>query len=183
VPAVEAPVDKGVIPLHPLRHSVPAHKQDDDEEDEDEDDDDDVAVHARVEGAYDPSEFEHLAVEGEVRDLFHHIIQYTPQVMDLEYKFRYDTNFFGVGGGGWPRKNLFRFCKSLFNEPFISDFIPGNYFFQMLKILFNRPFIPDFIPAVGDIDAFIRVPRPDGQPEVSAYAVTRYRSGEDKCDW
>ena len=24
------------------------------------------------------------------------------------------------------------------------------------------PFIPDFIPAVGDIDAFIKIPRPDG---------------------
>ena len=24
-----------------------------------------------------------------------------------------------------------------------------------------KPFIPDFIPAVGDIDAFITVPRPD----------------------
>ncbi|XP_068164286.1 intraflagellar transport protein 46 homolog [Antennarius striatus] len=26
-----------------------------------------------------------------------------------------------------------------------------------------KPFIPDFIPAVGDIDAFLKVPRPDGQ--------------------
>ena len=25
-----------------------------------------------------------------------------------------------------------------------------------------KPFIPDYIPAVGDIDAFISVPRPDG---------------------
>ncbi|KAL0182706.1 hypothetical protein M9458_022081, partial [Cirrhinus mrigala] len=24
-----------------------------------------------------------------------------------------------------------------------------------------KPFIPDFIPAVGDIDAFLKVPRPD----------------------
>ena len=28
-----------------------------------------------------------------------------------------------------------------------------------------KPFIPEFIPAVGDIDAFIKVPRPDGQTE------------------
>ncbi len=92
VASSEPPGDKSAIPLHPLRHSVPpAHKQDDEEEDDDEDDeddDDDVAIQARVEGAYDPSEFDQLAVEGEVRDLFHHIIQYTPQVMDLEYKFR-----------------------------------------------------------------------------------------------
>ncbi|KAM8795555.1 intraflagellar transport protein 46 homolog [Eudromia elegans] len=28
-----------------------------------------------------------------------------------------------------------------------------------------QPFIPDFIPAVGDIDAFLKVPRPDGNPD------------------
>ncbi|KAI5704051.1 hypothetical protein M8J75_001498 [Diaphorina citri] len=28
-----------------------------------------------------------------------------------------------------------------------------------------RPFIPDYIPAVGDIDAFIKVARPDGRPD------------------
>ncbi|XP_064617466.1 intraflagellar transport protein 46 homolog isoform X2 [Liolophura sinensis] len=28
-----------------------------------------------------------------------------------------------------------------------------------------KPFIPDFIPTVGDIDAFIKIPRPDGKPD------------------
>lgn len=28
-----------------------------------------------------------------------------------------------------------------------------------------KPFIPDYLPAVGDIDAFIKVSRPDGRPE------------------
>ncbi|KPP60879.1 hypothetical protein Z043_121080 [Scleropages formosus] len=28
-----------------------------------------------------------------------------------------------------------------------------------------KPFIPDFIPAVGDIDAFLKVPRPEGKPD------------------
>ena len=28
-----------------------------------------------------------------------------------------------------------------------------------------KPFIPDFIPAAGDIDAFLKVPRPDGKPD------------------
>jgi len=28
-----------------------------------------------------------------------------------------------------------------------------------------RPFIPDYIPSVGDIDEFIKVPRPDGKPD------------------
>lgn len=28
-----------------------------------------------------------------------------------------------------------------------------------------RPFIPEYIPAVGDLDPFIKVPRPDGRPD------------------
>ncbi|XP_049628345.1 intraflagellar transport protein 46 homolog [Suncus etruscus] len=28
-----------------------------------------------------------------------------------------------------------------------------------------KPFIPDFIPVIGDIDAFLKVPRPDGKPD------------------
>jgi len=27
------------------------------------------------------------------------------------------------------------------------------------------PFIPEFIPAIGDIDAFLKIPRPDGHPD------------------
>ncbi|XP_031553953.1 intraflagellar transport protein 46 homolog [Actinia tenebrosa] len=34
-----------------------------------------------------------------------------------------------------------------------------------------KPFIPDFIPAVGDIDAFIKVTRPDGKPETLGLLV------------
>ena len=28
-----------------------------------------------------------------------------------------------------------------------------------------RPFLPDFVPAVGEVDAFLKVPRPDGKPD------------------
>ena len=28
-----------------------------------------------------------------------------------------------------------------------------------------KPFIPDFIPAVGEVDAFLKIPRPDGEVE------------------
>lgn len=35
---------------------------------------------------------------------------------------------------------------------------------QNIKLDYKlRPFIPDFIPAVGDIDAFLKIPRPDGK--------------------
>ena len=48
-----------------------------------------------------------------MKELFHYIMRYTPQAIELETKF--------------------------------------------------KPFIPDYIPAVGDIDAFIKVKRPDGK--------------------
>ena len=39
----------------------------------------------------------------------------------------------------------------------------GAYEAQIIEIEpYLRPFIPDYIPAVGDIDAFIKIPRPDG---------------------
>lgn len=28
-----------------------------------------------------------------------------------------------------------------------------------------KPFIPDYIPAIGEVDAFLKVPRPDGEEE------------------
>ena len=63
----------------------PAADEDDDEEEDD--DDDDVAA-PPTEGSYDPSEFDHLAVDSEVRELFTHIVKYTPQTIELESKFK-----------------------------------------------------------------------------------------------
>uniref|UniRef100_A0A8D2KWE6 Intraflagellar transport protein 46 homolog n=1 Tax=Varanus komodoensis TaxID=61221 RepID=A0A8D2KWE6_VARKO len=41
-----------------------------------------------------------------------------------------------------------------------------RYSSQMIDLEYKlKPFIPDFIPAVGDIDAFLKVPRPDGKPD------------------
>jgi len=28
-----------------------------------------------------------------------------------------------------------------------------------------KPFVPDFVPAVGEVDAFLKMPKPDGSPE------------------
>jgi intraflagellar transport protein 46 len=28
-----------------------------------------------------------------------------------------------------------------------------------------RPFVPDFVPAVGEVDAFLKMPKPDGTKE------------------
>ena len=68
-----------------------------DEEDDEDDDDDDDDVALKVEGCYDPSEFENLEVDAETRSLFSVIMKYTPQTVELDHKFR----------------------------PFIPDFIPA----------------------------------------------------------
>ncbi|XP_025101749.1 LOW QUALITY PROTEIN: intraflagellar transport protein 46 homolog [Pomacea canaliculata] len=34
-----------------------------------------------------------------------------------------------------------------------------------------KPFIPDFIPSVGDIDAFVKIPRPDNKPDTLGLTV------------
>ncbi|VDQ13067.1 unnamed protein product [Trichobilharzia regenti] len=65
--------------------------------------------------AYNPADFEHLAVSSEIKEIFEYIQRYTPQTIELETKL--------------------------------------------------KPFIPDYMPAVGDIDAFLKVPRPDGKPD------------------
>merc|ERR1712141_676787 len=86
-----------------------------DDDDDDDDDDDEDAGKGPLEGAYDPTEYEHLPVSEEIKELFQHITRYTPQSIELDHKL--------------------------------------------------RPFIPDYIPAVGDIDAFLKVTRPENKVE------------------
>ncbi|XP_060752406.1 intraflagellar transport protein 46 homolog [Tachysurus vachellii] len=86
---------------------------DDDDSDETESDEDDGEPGSTLEGAYDPSDYDHLRVTSDIKELFQYITRYTPQTIELDHKL--------------------------------------------------KPFIPDFIPAVGDIDAFLKVPRPDGK--------------------
>lgn len=49
--------------------------------------------------------------------------------------------------------------KELFE--YISRFKPQNI---ELETQF-RPFIPDYIPAVGEVDAFLKMPKPDNKEE------------------
>lgn len=97
----------------------PAHRHGDDEDEDDEEDDaedEDEDEHViPVEGAYDPAEFDSLAVSADIKELFGFITRYTPQTVELDQEL--------------------------------------------------RPFVPELIPAVGDIDAFLKVPRPDGRAD------------------
>ena len=91
------------------------------DDDETESSEDDEEEERHIEGAYDPTDYAHLQVTQEVKDLFLYISRYTPQIIDLEHKV--------------------------------------------------KPFIPDYIPSVGDIDAFIKVPRADGKSDVLGISV------------
>lgn len=66
-------------------------------------------------GGYKESDYAHLKVSHEIRELFQYIGRFKAQEIELETRLK---------------------C-----------------------------FIPEYIPAVGDMDAFLKVPRPDGQPD------------------
>ena len=36
-----------------------------------------------------------------------------------------------------------------------------------------KPFIPDFLPAIGEIDPFLKIPRPDGKKDELGLTVSR----------
>ncbi|CAG0917648.1 unnamed protein product [Notodromas monacha] len=91
-----------------------------DSEESDDDDDDDVQG-SKIEGSYNPAEYENLPVSGEIKSLFQYIMRYTPQTIELDHRL--------------------------------------------------KPFIPDYIPAVGDIDAFIKIPKPMGGVQAKANTI------------
>lgn len=62
----------------------------------------------------------------------------------------------GLEGAVYENLNVTPDVKELF--PFIGLFTPRTIDLDV-KL---KPFIPDYIPAVGDVDPFIKVPRPDG---------------------
>ncbi|CAG9329901.1 unnamed protein product [Blepharisma stoltei] len=68
-----------------------------------------------IKGAYNPADYQDLAVSSEVKELFQYIQRYKPQQIDLATKI--------------------------------------------------RPFVPEYIPSVGEVDAFLKIPRPDGAQE------------------
>ena len=73
-----------------------------------------------------------------------------------------DDNSPGMGGGGnddadYENLKVGSDVKDLFEH--IGRYQPHQI--ELEAVL--KPFIPDFIPGIGDADAFIKVPRPDGQ--------------------
>ena len=44
---------------------------------------------------------------------------------------------------------------------YVSSFQPDS---PQLEVSL-KPFIPDYIPSIGEMDPFIKIPRPDGKPD------------------
>ena len=110
----------------PMRDDSEDDSVGEEDDDEDEDSEDDAGLDEsqddgspgktkRVQGEYNPTDYAHLNVSAEVKDLWNYIGRYKPHNIELETKLK---------------------C-----------------------------FIPDFIPAVGEIDAFIKVPPPGKEEE------------------
>eukprot|EP01029_Cantina_marsupialis_P030311 TRINITY_DN815_c0_g1_i2.p1 TRINITY_DN815_c0_g1~~TRINITY_DN815_c0_g1_i2.p1 ORF type:complete len:398 (-),score=145.49 TRINITY_DN815_c0_g1_i2:79-1272(-) len=100
------------------RHSAMKLNKDDSEEGSSTDDEDDEPP---LEGGYNPSNYAHLDVPAECRDLFQYISRHKPHTIELETKLK---------------------C-----------------------------FVPDLIPAVGEIDPFIKIPRPHGKQDLLGLRV------------
>lgn len=91
-------------------------KTDDESSDGDgHEDDNGEESYDNIEGAYNPKDYQHLDVTGEIRDLFQYIERFRPQEMELDTALK---------------------C-----------------------------FIPEYIPSIGEMDACIKVPRPDGRDD------------------
>ncbi|KAK3564366.1 hypothetical protein QTP86_017330 [Hemibagrus guttatus] len=108
-------------PASPSEATENNDEEEEEDSDETESDEDDGEPGSAPEGAYDPSDYDHVRVTSDIKELFQYITRYTPQTIELDHKL--------------------------------------------------KPFIPDFIPAVGDIDAFLKVPRPDGKVDGLGFVV------------
>ncbi|EGI62706.1 UPF0360 protein [Acromyrmex echinatior] len=138
-----------------------------DPSDSEESDDNDIqgTSIAKPINLYDPNEYENLEASTEVKELFQNIMRQFVNVAPNPF----------IDSGGNVIRSLHQFIKlmlSLAYDEFrvkkaamAHDSYQISLWYTPQKIELNYkliPFIPDYIPAVGDIDAFIKIPRPDG---------------------
>ncbi len=62
--------------------------------------------------------------------------------------------------------------KDLFKHITKYPFNKHSYVPQVFELETQlKPFIPEYIPAIGEVDAFIKVPRPDGDEETLGISI------------
>lgn len=63
---------------------------------------------------------------------------------------------------------------------YIGRYNPGPVEQLPMRLM---PFIPEYIPAIGSTDEFIKVPRPDGQPDFLGLKVGLRAAQGPWCMW
>lgn len=65
----------------------------------------------------------------------------------------------GYNPADYNNLNISPEIKDLFKH--ITNYVPEVYELDTQL----KPFVPEYIPAIGEVDAFIKIPRPDGEEE------------------
>ena len=107
---------------------------------EDEDDENADESYENLEGAYNPKDYSNLNATADVKDLFQYIERYKPQEVH------------------WSRQRLFLHLELPNCFSFFCFCLKQVELDTVLKC-----FIPEYIPAIGEIDSFVKIPRPNDQ--------------------
>eukprot|EP00116_Pleurobrachia_bachei_P003836 sb/3464098/ len=157
--AEDVPTALSVTPrARPMRQDL-SHCSDEEEKDEEEDDEDDDDIQTGHPYRYAHAQKPDPVVPAAQKKIMGGMLDDDEESTEEEEE---DGEQGGVFEGGYnpvdfENLNVSHDIKDLFQ--YITRYTP-----QQVELDHKlKPFIPDFIPAVGDIDAFITVPRPDGQ--------------------
>lgn len=71
----------------------------------------------------------------------------------------------GYNPNDYRNLNISPEIKDLFQH--ITNYVPEVYELETHL----KPFIPEYIPAIGEVDAFIKIPRPDGEEETLGISI------------
>lgn len=160
--AEDVPTALSITPRAPAQHMPISHCSDEEEEEEDEDEDDDVQT--GYSAGPPPPQFHGSAgaLKGKVMG----------GMIDEEDEESTGDEEDGEGGDGEAAAVEGGYNSADFEHLSVSSDIKelfqyiGRYTPQQVELDHKlKPFIPDFIPAVGDIDAFITIPRPDDKQD------------------
>lgn len=152
--AEEVPTAMSITPrAQPMQHNISQCSEEEEEEDEDEDDDIQTGYSAAQ------SDFKPKKMVGGMLD------EEEDSTEDDEEGEDHGAAFEGgYNPADFDNLAVSADIKELFQ--YIARYTP-----QQVELDHKlKPFIPDFIPAVGDIDAFITVPRPDGTVDKLGFA-------------
>lgn len=140
-PEEQVRLSSGTVPGMESAHNHLERSTDDDDDDDEEDDDENEEE--------DEGEYRAQGYAGQKPEAMTNLPE--PAVMtNLEYN---PMDYAKVNAKA-PREMQDLFHHIMDFRPFVAE-LPTKL----------RPFIPDYIPAIGDLDPFVKIPRPDNRPD------------------